>query len=107
MANSVDPDQMLQNVASDLDLHYLLRPVCPNIWGYYLTLVTQISKLIIFSRFNSLYSKFEFESEYLCKYFPQKLGIDISCKISPVKGNDLHGCWFLFSVRIKENITLF
>ena len=28
MAYSVDPDQMLQNAASDLNLHYLLRPVC-------------------------------------------------------------------------------
>ena len=35
MANSVDPDQMLQNAASDLGLHCLLRPVCPNMKGYY------------------------------------------------------------------------
>ena len=31
VTNSVDPDQMLQNAASDLGLHCLLRPVCPNI----------------------------------------------------------------------------
>ena len=30
MANSVDPDQVPQNVASDLGLHCLLRPVCPS-----------------------------------------------------------------------------
>ena len=35
MANSVDPDQMSRNVASDLGLYGLLRPVCPNTWGYY------------------------------------------------------------------------
>ena len=29
------PDQMLHSVVSDLDLHCLLRPVCPNIKGYY------------------------------------------------------------------------
>ena len=33
--HSVDPDQMSQNVASDLGLHCLLRPVCPNIKDYY------------------------------------------------------------------------
>ena len=35
MANSVDPDQMLQNVASDLGLYCLLRHVCLNTWGKY------------------------------------------------------------------------
>ena len=30
MANSVDPDQMPQNAASDLDLRCLLRHVCLN-----------------------------------------------------------------------------
>ena len=30
MTNSVDPDQMLHSVASDLDLHNLLRSVSPN-----------------------------------------------------------------------------
>ena len=30
VANSVDPDQMLQHAASDLGLHCLLMPVCPN-----------------------------------------------------------------------------
>ena len=30
VASSVDPDQMPQNAASDLGLHCLLRPVCPN-----------------------------------------------------------------------------
>ena len=30
VANSVDPDQMLHSAASDLDLHYLLRAICPN-----------------------------------------------------------------------------
>ena len=35
MADSVDPDQMPLFVASDLGLHCLLRPVCPNIKGNY------------------------------------------------------------------------
>ena len=30
MANSVDPDQMLHSAASDLGLHCLQRPICPN-----------------------------------------------------------------------------
>ena len=34
MANSVDPDQMPHSVASDLGLHCLQRPICPN-KGYY------------------------------------------------------------------------
>ena len=33
MTNSVDPDQMLHSVASDLGLHCFLRPVCPNYLG--------------------------------------------------------------------------
>ena len=35
MANSVDPDQMPHSVASDLGLHCLPRPICPDTWGYY------------------------------------------------------------------------
>ena len=34
MANSVNPDQMLHSVASDLGLHCLQKPVCPNTYGY-------------------------------------------------------------------------
>ena len=30
MANSVDPDQMPHSAASDLGLHCLQRPICPN-----------------------------------------------------------------------------
>ena len=30
MANSVDPDQTLLQKQSDLGLHCLLRPICPN-----------------------------------------------------------------------------
>ena len=30
MTNSVDPDQMLHSAASDLGLHCLQRPICPN-----------------------------------------------------------------------------
>ena len=33
MANNVDPDQMPQNVASDLGLHCLLKPLCLNTYG--------------------------------------------------------------------------
>ena len=32
MGNSVDPDQMPQNVASDLGLHCLQRPIYPMLW---------------------------------------------------------------------------
>ena len=35
MANSVDPDLMLHSAASDLGLHCLQRPICPNTKGYY------------------------------------------------------------------------
>ena len=30
MANSVDPDQTAPKEQSDLVLHFLLRPICPN-----------------------------------------------------------------------------
>ena len=30
MANSVDPDQMRHSAVSDLGLHCLQRPICPN-----------------------------------------------------------------------------
>ena len=30
MTNSVDPDQMPHSAASDLGLHCLQRPICPN-----------------------------------------------------------------------------
>ena len=35
MENCVDPDQTPHSVASDLGLHCLLRPVCPNTKGKY------------------------------------------------------------------------
>ena len=35
VANSVDPDQTPQSAASEMGLHCLLRPVCPNTWGKY------------------------------------------------------------------------
>ena len=34
MANSADPNLMSHSAVSDLGLHHLLRPVCPNIWNY-------------------------------------------------------------------------
>lgn len=36
IANNVDPDQMAP-VQSDLGLHCLHRPVCPNIENFYVT----------------------------------------------------------------------
>ena len=35
MSDSLDPDQMPHSAASDLGLHCLLKPVCPNTWDYY------------------------------------------------------------------------
>ena len=35
MANSVDPDQMLHSVASDLGLLFLQRPICLNTYDYF------------------------------------------------------------------------
>ena len=35
MANSVDSDWMLHSAASDMGIHCLQRPICPNTWGYY------------------------------------------------------------------------
>ena len=32
MVNSVDPDKMPHSVVSDLGLHCLQRPICPNTW---------------------------------------------------------------------------
>ena len=32
MTNSVDPDQTPHSLASDVGLHCLLRPACPNIF---------------------------------------------------------------------------
>ena len=32
---TVDPDQTPRYAASDLDLHYLPKPLCPNTWVYY------------------------------------------------------------------------
>ena len=34
MANSVDPDQTASLEQSDLGLHYLFRPMCPNICNF-------------------------------------------------------------------------
>ena len=41
MANSGDPDQTAPR-QSDLDLHCLLRPICPNIQNFYGNLVARI-----------------------------------------------------------------
>ena len=30
MSNSVNPDEMPHSVGSDLSLHFLLKPFCPN-----------------------------------------------------------------------------
>ena len=35
MANSVDPDQMPLSLVSDLNLHCLLRPRCPNTFSIF------------------------------------------------------------------------
>ena len=35
VANSVDPDQILHSMTSDLDPQCLLRTVCPSTLGYY------------------------------------------------------------------------
>ena len=35
VANNVDPDQTPHYAASDLGLHCLPRPVCPNAYGKY------------------------------------------------------------------------
>ena len=35
VAHSVDIDHMPHSVVSDLGLHCLLRPACPNALGYY------------------------------------------------------------------------
>ena len=33
VVNNVDPDEMLHSAASHLDLHCLLRLICPNIYS--------------------------------------------------------------------------
>ena len=42
MANSADPDQTLHSAASHTDQHCLLRPVCPNIQGYYINITQAV-----------------------------------------------------------------
>ena len=42
MANSVDPDEMPRSAASHLGLYFLLRPVCPNIYGKYGMIILSI-----------------------------------------------------------------
>ena len=48
MANSVDPDQMPQNVASDLGLHYFLRPIYPIILRV-ITVCIALDKMLVIS----------------------------------------------------------
>ena len=62
MPNSTDPDEMPHSVASHLDLHCLLRPVCPNTYGKYdiyyskegLFLFVQVLLRIMFLYFRSV-----------------------------------------------------
>ena len=44
VANSVDPDETPLSAASHLGLHCLLRPVCPNTYGKYGTLIISNSE---------------------------------------------------------------
>ena len=50
MAGSIDPDQMPSSAASDLGLHCLQRPICPNTKGYYNRCLTGYFILPIFSK---------------------------------------------------------
>ena len=65
MANNLGPNQMLHSVASDLDLHCLLRPVCPNTLSFRLT----FSTLLANSADDNLITFFLF-------FFFQKIGFD-------------------------------
>ena len=50
MANSVDPDETPRSAASHLGLNCLLRPVCPNTYGKYGTMLwadSAVDKLLI------------------------------------------------------------
>ena len=49
MADSVDTDQMLHFAASDLGLHSLLEPVCPNTSGKYSIAMTNsfVNKIML------------------------------------------------------------
>ena len=44
-ANSVDPDQMPCSVVSDLGIHCLQRPICPNTKGYYVGVLTHSTRV--------------------------------------------------------------
>ena len=50
VANIVDPDQMPQNVASDLGLHCLLRPVCLNKYYKHIVCIVCSKKLCFVKR---------------------------------------------------------
>ena len=49
MANNVDPDQMSHSAVSDLGLHCLQMPVCPNTLGYYNKVFLRLNMLGNFS----------------------------------------------------------
>ena len=54
VVNNVGPDQMPHSAASDLCLHCLLMPVCPNTKkGYYSTLSTKASFLLVWFNYHS------------------------------------------------------
>ena len=50
VANTADPDQMLQNAASDLGLHCLLRPVCPSTQGMYGIVQISQEQMVLYIR---------------------------------------------------------
>ena len=53
MANSLDPDQMPHPVASDLGVHCLLRPICPNTYGVTVPVDKRCYQINIFSFFST------------------------------------------------------
>ena len=70
MANSVDPDETPHSAASHLGLYCLLRPVCPNIYGKYGTLLLHyVSR----KKYTNTISYLEIDMECLQEIFKSSL----------------------------------
>ena len=104
MANSGDPDQMPQNVASDLGLHSSLMPACPNTSGKYGDIIRQAPEIcrlfFLLSMQDIIISRQHFD---FFSYFSHRKGFHISCKLFPMETIGMK-CQILFSGKNKKNV---
>ena len=69
VANSVDLAQTPQNAASDLGLHYLLRPVCPITYRFYGKLVAVTICLLLFAAIMLSFNLYKLPKVSHLRYF--------------------------------------